>query len=452
MRLILVVVKLFEGDPAKGLPIQLEVARIDHQGVAQPSVITDLQSPPITSILELQDKCHELHQNWGRYSNWGSSRIISVQDNTSFNYSDQEELERRNQYKTVNSQLIDQLNQWLDQCLKMVDIDILREINTSPSTTPIRLAFETKNHRLQELPWEKCSAFINLLANGSRLVNTVVSPGKYPQQQSWKYQVKILLILGGNENINTEKDLQLIQEYLPKNAEPLIIANKPTAEELHDLLWDNHYDVIIFSGHSSINKDGQDGFIDINDVERRSIDSLSKALSRCVDQGLKLLILNSCSGIGLARQLSDNLRNNGKRLPFIVAMRRPISDEIAHSFLKRFLIGFFRKGYSLETAMTEAREFLQQWEDTSPGASSLPVLLGARQEAPLFFPVLLPFWKKQLHILQSWLLINNQLFLKSPMKIPPIAFLGLVIAGIIAYQFRPQTASSTGSIPIMRVE
>ena len=143
MRLILVVVKLFEGDPAKGLPIQLEVARIDHQGVAQPSVITDLQSPPITSILELQDKCHELHQNWGRYSNWGSSRIISVQDNTSFNYSDQEELERRNQYKTVNSQLIDQLNQWLDQCLKMVDIDILREINTSPSTTPIRLAFET---------------------------------------------------------------------------------------------------------------------------------------------------------------------------------------------------------------------------------------------------------------------------------------------------------------------
>jgi PBP superfamily domain len=443
MRLILIVVKLFEGDPNKGLPIQLEIIRIEHHGVAQPSVITDLQSSPITSILELQDYCRNLHQDWGRYSNWGSSRIISTQEQSG-NYSDQEELEKRNQYKTVNSKLIDQLNQWLEQCLRMVDIDILKEINISPHTTPIRLAFETKNHRLQELPWEKCSAFINILANGYRQVNTVISPGKHPQHQAWKSQVKVLLILGGNENINTKKDLELIEEYIPKNAE-LIVANKRTAEELHDLLWDNSHDIIIFSGHSSINTDGQDGFIDVNDVERRSIDSLSNALSRSVDNGLKLLILNSCSGIGLARKLSDNLRSNGKRLPFIVAMRRPILDEIAHSFLKRFLIGFFIKGYSLETAMTEAREFLQQWEDSSPGATSLPVLLGARQEAPLFFPVPLPFWKKQLHIFKSYLPINNQLFLERTMKIPPITFLGLAIAGIIAYQFRPQPIIPTGS-------
>jgi ABC-type phosphate transport system substrate-binding protein len=149
-----------------------------------------------------------------------------------------------------------------------------------------------------------------------------------------------------------------------------------------------------------------------------------------------------------ARKLSDNLRSKGKRLPFIVAMRRPILDEIAHSFLKRFLIGFFIKGYSLETAMTEAREFLQQWEDISPGATSLPVLLGARQEVPLFFPVPLPFWKKQLHILQSCLPMNSQLFLERNMKIPPIAFLGLAIAGIIAYRFWPPSVPSivpTGS-------
>ncbi len=446
MSLILIIVKLFDGDPDRGLPVQLEITRIDNHGVAQPSVISDLQSSPITSILDLQAQCHNLHQDWGRYSNWGSSRIISTQEQFG-NYSDQEELEKRNQYKTVNSKLIYQLNQWLEQCLRMVDINILKEINISPNTTPIRLVFETKNHCLQELPWEKCSAFINMLANGHRQVNTVVSPGKHPQHQSWADPVNVLLILGGNENINIEKDLQLIEEYIPKNAE-LIIANKRTAEELHDLLWDNSYDIIIFSGHSSINKDGQDGFIDINDVERRSIDSLSNALSRSVDRGLKLLVLNSCSGIGLARKLSDNLRGNGKRLPFIIAMRRPVLDEIAHSFLKRFLIGFFRQGYSLETAMTEAREFLQQWEDISPGATSLPVLLGARQEAPLIFPVPLPFWKKQLHILQSWLPINNKLFLESPMKIPPIAFLGLAIAGIMAYQFRPQLAPAitpTGS-------
>jgi ABC-type phosphate transport system substrate-binding protein len=447
MSLILIIVKLFDGDPDRGLPVQLEITRIDHHGVAQPSVTSEPKSaPPITSILELQNQCHNLHQDWCRYSNWGGSRIISTQEQSS-NYSDQEELEKRHQYKNVNSKLIDQLNQWLEQCLKMVDIDILREINISPNTTPIRLAFETKDHRLQELPWEKCSAFINILANGHRQINTVISPGKHPQHQSWTKPVKVLLILGGNVNINTKKDLELIEEYIPKNAE-LIIANKRTVEELHDLLWDNSYDIIIFSGHSSINTDGQDGFIDINDVEKRSIDSLSNALSRCVDRGLKILILNSCSGIGLARKLSDNLRSNGKRLPFIVAMRRPILDEIAHSFLKRFLIGFFSKGYSLETAMTEAREFLQQWEDISPGATSLPMLLGARQEAPLFFPVPLPFWKKQLHILQSHLPMNSQLFLERTMKIPPIAFLGLAIAGIIAYQFWPQPlplAVPTGS-------
>ena len=188
----------------------------------------------------------------------------------------------------------------------------------------------------------------------------------YPVQK-----LRILAILGHAEGIEIERDRQLL-ESLP-NAETVFLV-EPKHQAINDTLWEQHWDIIFFAGHSQT--EGEKGRIYLNPQDSLTIDELWYALRKAVDKGLKLALFNSCDGLGLVQQLNDLF------IPHTIVMRELVPDRVAQEFLKYFL-GAFSRGKSFYLSVREARERLQGIESEFPCASWLPVIYQHPDEVPL---------------------------------------------------------------------
>jgi len=181
---------------------------------------------------------------------------------------------------------------------------------------------------------------------------------------SFHMPVRILAILGSNVGIDVEADRAELKK-LP-NAKVKFLA-QPTRQQLSDRLFEQHWDILFFAGHSSSQADGETGQIYINETDSLTIGELKYALRNAVQNGLKLTIFNSCDGLGLAQALAD------LQIPQMIVMREPVPDRVAQDFLKYFL-NHFAKGKSFYLSVREAREQLQSLEGDYPRASWLPVI------------------------------------------------------------------------------
>lgn len=196
-----------------------------------------------------------------------------------------------------------------------------------------------------------------------------------------KTKVKILAILGNSEGIDLEEDRREL-EKLP-NAEVRFLE-EPTRDKLCDYLWEKNWDIIFFAGHSFSNLSEQTGWISINPEDRLEISQLKEYLDVAVENGLKIAIFNSCAGLGLARVLVNS------QISYVIVMGRPVSDRVAHAFLKYFLWEFSR-GSSIYTAVSKARRRLQNLENKGcPGATWLPVLCQHPEAQPFTWPWRVP--------------------------------------------------------------
>jgi hypothetical protein len=136
---------------------------------------------------------------------------------------------------------------------------------------------------------------------------------------------------------------------------------------LTDKLWERDWEIIFFAGHSGSDSSLNTGYLKINATERLTISELKYALERSIANGLKLVIINSCDGLGLAAELI------AIQLPQAIVMREPIPDFVAQKFLAYLTIAI-ASGKPLYLAVREARERLQGLEDKYPCATWLPVL------------------------------------------------------------------------------
>jgi hypothetical protein len=91
-------------------------------------------------------------------------------------------------------------------------------------------------------------------------------------------------------------------------------------------------------------------------------------LTQSINHGLKLTIVNSCDGLGLANELAD------LQIPQMIVMRQPVPDAVAQAFLSSFLQRF-AQGQPFYQAVRTAREQLHDLEDQNPCASWLPVII-----------------------------------------------------------------------------
>jgi CHASE2 domain-containing sensor protein len=260
------------------------------------------------------------------------------------------------------------LRAWLDsEPFRPIDRRLREELNRNEV---IRFLISTDDEYLQKLPWHLWDFFERYPKAEVALSATRVVQRQTLTPPTRSATIRILAILGHSKGIDTDVDRQLL-ENLP-NAETVFLV-EPEREEFDNQLSEHPWDIIFFAGHSETK--GDTGRIYINPTHDLTIEQLSNALRRAVEQGLKLAIFNSCDGLGLARQLED------LHIPQMIVMREMVPDEVAQKFLKYFLKAF-AGGKPLYLAAREARERLQGLESKFPCASWLPVIFQNPAEVP----------------------------------------------------------------------
>ncbi|PSB01189.1 hypothetical protein C7B64_19675, partial [Merismopedia glauca CCAP 1448/3] len=270
-------------------------------------------------------------------------------------------------------QLSDRLNQWLEpftelvsQTLQLTPPDEIRLIVQTHQVTDEK----TQKH-LHQLPWhewklarncptEAAICFIPL--NAQKLQNK-----EETEDRQRIRRVKVLGILGDSKDLDLETDRQIVQTLRGKGGSYSFLDCPKTADLVN--IWDKRWDIICFSGHSKSAENAQTGFLFINHQETLDITELRNALTTARNQGLKLVIFNSCDGLGLAKAIAD------LNIPYTIVWREPVPDLVAQRFLSH-LLQSFTTGKSLNQSMREAREKLQLEgvEKQYPGVTRSPVI------------------------------------------------------------------------------
>ncbi|MDB9315420.1 CHASE2 domain-containing protein [Spirulina sp. CS-785/01] len=255
--------------------------------------------------------------------------------------------------------LCEQLEEWLD-CETFRPIDRRLREQLDP-TEAVRFWICTDNLQLRKLPWQEWEIFQQYSLVEPSFCSLESQPLTPPV--SSPSLIKILVILGHDQGIDTEKDRKLLNQ-LP-HADPVFLV-QPQRQEITDQLWEQSWDIIFFAGHSETQ--GETGVIYINPDECLTIDELWYGLKKACDRGLQLAIFNSCDGLGLSQKLDDLL------IPQMIVMRELVPDQVAQQFLRYFLTNF-AQGQSFYLAVREARQRLyDELEYQFPCASWLPVI------------------------------------------------------------------------------
>ncbi|MBV6624912.1 MAG: ABC transporter substrate-binding protein [Rivularia sp. (in: Bacteria)] len=350
----LVVLNIDEGSFEQGFPVRLgigEDGRIFHK-----NRVTLPPAPEIPRLYqEWQKKYRDLGDNGGnRQIDVPAAQVTRVSI-----------IEDENQARNIFENY---LCEWFTQ-LPWRELRVCIEEKTQPDDF-IRVIIDTQNIYLKKLPWHLWQLFQN-----RPHAEFALSAEYAPPSEPLKRPVNILAIFGGSEGLDLTSDKELIATLSRRGAK-VTWLEQPQRQELNESLWNQHWDILFFAGHSSSGEECKTGQIQINDSENISLNRLRNALRTSVKNGLKLAIFNSCDGLGLA----DELRGLG--VPQMIVMREPVPDEVARQFLKYFLEDF-SQGHSLYVAARNARQRLEWMEDNFPCASWLPVICQNPAARPL---------------------------------------------------------------------
>jgi WD40 repeat protein len=302
-------------------------------------------------------------QLWKLYNSWKSSfrkrfggRII-LGDKPGTSSSEQKR--ELNQYI---EQFPTEFNKWLlTDGFRPIE-KLLRDHFSFEET--VNFTVEAEDHQLRCLPWYLWEFFEDFPNAEPAMAFTKYAGGRIGKSK--RDNVRILVVVGDSQGIDTEVDKKIFQESFGDTQ--IEFLSQPSRQKLDAFLWDKQgWDILAFLGHSGSSEDGNTGKIKINEIDSLSLTELKHALSSAIKKGLQLAIFNSCDGLGLVRDLRDLY------LPHTIVMREPVPDKVAQEFIKNFLPAF-KDGKSLSMAVREAREKLHPWESVYPCATWLPVL------------------------------------------------------------------------------
>ncbi|MFN6234354.1 ABC transporter substrate-binding protein [Microcystis sp.] len=330
----------------------------------------------------------------------------------------------RENLRKATKTLKDSLNEWLNSSsLSSIQNHILFHIGTE---SEVRFFIQTTHFDLQQIPWE-CWNFLRDWWNDVEIALTIQ---RNPPIINLTPPIKVLVILG-NIDIENERNslcLSSLQTALGNPDKVYIQILSPSSEvplstiNIQNELIKNPWDIVVYLGHSQTSSDGHDGvFIIDNDTALSPEHNLRNSLKIAVKKGLKLVICNSCDGLGIGRQLA----NIG--VPHIIVMKEPIAVRVALRFLEVFLPNFLEHK-SLQESLTIARQDLKLHAFAVDAASSslLPRLIENPEEPPLILPLppenkgknhepswpvrLLRHWKQALLFILSILVILSVLY------------------------------------------
>ncbi|MDB9415228.1 ABC transporter substrate-binding protein [Microcystis aeruginosa] len=291
----------------------------------------------------------------------------------------------RDNLRQATQTLKDSLNEWLNSSyLSSIQNHILFHIGTE---SEVRFFIQTTHFDLQQIPWE-CWNFLNEWCPDVEIALTIQ---RNPPIINLTSPIKVLVILGNIDIESKHSSLYLssLQTVLgnPDKVSMQILSTSSevpiSTKNIHNELIKNQWDIVVYLGHSQTSSDGQDGvFIIDNDTALSPEHNLRNSLEVAVKKGLKLVICNSCDGLGIGRQLA----NIG--VPHIIVMKEPIAVRVALRFLEVFLPNFLGHK-SLQESLTIARQELKlhEFEVDAASSSLLPSLIENPEEPPLILPL-----------------------------------------------------------------
>jgi WD40 repeat protein len=265
----------------------------------------------------------------------------------------------------ISQKLHESINEWL-KSKEFLNIDRQLRAQLQP-TEEIRVIIETNDNLLRRLPWHLWDFFQDY-----PLGEMALSQPEYKRAQSsplkvYQQKIRILAILGNSQGIELETETKFLNILADTE---IVYLVKPSRKEFNTYLWQNPgWDMLFFAGHSQT--EAETGRIYINENQTNNsltIEQLEEALKQAIVHGLRLVIFNSCDGIGLAQALEK------LNIPTVIVMREPVPNLVAQEFFKHFLEGFAVERLPLYLAVKQARRKLQGLEDDFPSASWLPVI------------------------------------------------------------------------------
>ena len=236
----------------------------------------------------------------------------------------------------------------------------------------VRVLVQTQDPWVEKLPWHEWDLLKRDYEKGEIGLGYWEYRRREGRSSGAREKVRVLAIFGSSEGIDLQTDRQLLAQ-LGDRAE-IDIFIEPQRQQINDRLWEQHWDIIFFAGHSETQ--GNEGRLYLNANDSLTLGELWYGLRTAAKNGLQLAIFNSCDGLGLARSLDDIL------IPQVIVMRERVPDPVAQAFLRYFLRAF-ASGKSLYLSVREAREQLQGLEKDFPCATWLPVIYQSPAQVPL---------------------------------------------------------------------
>jgi len=367
----------FQGDFGQGFTVNLKIWPGDSPSLNMIAG-ADGRLPPAPDLIILYERWKDAYGKYlSSYHNYLEIVGLSSTDNgpatfaikgravaTNASNIQQAENQKQEDYNACVSwenKLIERFNQWLKSLEFSKVIETLRQYLGQAKDVGHRILIQSNDPHLRKMPWTKW----DLLKDFSRTEIGLISPNFEKRDIKINRQInkiRILTILGKDANIQGE-----IEKLATTNIEIRIVTN---LAELDEPLWREYWDIIIFNGHSKT-EHGTTGEFVLSDTEKLTISNLRGHFNQAIERGLKLVIFNSCDGLGLAHQLGE-----GEKLYLsqVIVMRELLPAPVAPIFLGYFFEEFI-KGVSLYEAMRLTKDRLLPLEKTQyPGISALPVI------------------------------------------------------------------------------
>ena len=258
--------------------------------------------------------------------------------------------------------LLKRFHEWLNSADFGEVKDTLKAYLLQSKDKANRILIESNDKDFQKMPWQKWDLLTPFSLSEVGLSSPNFKKRYVPIKP--KEQARVLVILGHGANIQQE-----IQQLATANIEIKVVT---TLAELDEPLWNEAWDIIVFNGHSNTYEKGTEGEFQLSSGQGLKIEHIRNHLNKAIDQGLKLVIFNSCDGLGLAHQLGEGQQ---LYLPQIMVMRDLLPMPLAPIFLQYFFEEFI-KGISLYSALRATRDRLEfpTIKDEFPCASWLPVI------------------------------------------------------------------------------
>ncbi|WP_310485156.1 ABC transporter substrate-binding protein [Chamaesiphon sp. VAR_48_metabat_403] len=388
---------------------------------------------PVQDDDPIQDSDPVLYANWGRRSIWGSREIV---------HGDGIEAIRASCINT-SIELERNFQTWLRHAdLENIQTSIAREIPIA--SEPIFILDAPYNVILQRLPWHKWGWLNQEFPNAEIVLSRNAFRANFIQNK----RLRILGILGSEENnIDLRPDWEALETHLQNIAD---LVQPPLQQpDLHRLRREisKGCDVLFFAGHSDSDESSNNGRIKINQTTIISIDEIERELREAIRNGLTMILLNSCSGLGIASRLSR------MGVPYIVVMREPIHNDVAVKFIEYCLLNL-AAGNSLTRAVSIARNELRELEEKYICASWMPIIVQNR-EAPDY----IPFPKNDLPPapIGIWQQLWNQLsnivtsFTQLPkwMKLFGLLIIGLIFVWVL-HSINPPSLPPNITVPVVQ--